>query len=181
MRSPSSLCISPSVVRSPLKASDPKLCKPPGLRDPGPKPIFIGTVAEKNMCAPAAEITVDSAAEESVCPASWGTQFGLELVPAGQRMAFISASGGKIEHHGSRKVVVSSVTGKKLTMRFQVTDVQKPLLAVCRLIEQGNVVQFGSEPGQSFVQNVAPGEKLYLQRRGNSWVIPGALAPAQGV
>ena len=38
------------------------------------------------------EITVDSAAEESVCPREWGKQFGLRA--ADEWMKFASASGG---------------------------------------------------------------------------------------
>ena len=156
-----------------------KVQTPPGLKAPKvDKRAFIGTVDQTAVCAMTTEVTVDSAAEESVCPAAWGRQFGLDPVPPDQRMTFVNASGGRIEHHGARKVIVNAVTGQKLAMKFQVTDVQKPLLAVSRLIEQGNIVQFGQEPGHSFIQNVASGDKLHLQRRGNSWVIPGALAPA---
>ena len=150
---------------------------PPGLSN---KPMFIGTVESGSICAVNTEVTVDSAAEESVCPAAWGQQFGLEPVQPERRMSFVNASGGRIEHHGSRRVIISSITGKKLSMNFQVTDVQKPLLAVSRLIEQGNIVQFGKLPGHSFIQNISTGEKLHLERRGNSWVIPGALTPAEG-
>ena len=141
---------------------------------------FVGAVEGGDICAIGTEVTVDSAAEGSVCPAGWGQQFGLEPVAPERRMTFVNASGGRIEHHGSRRVIISSVTGKKLSMNFQVTDVQKPLLAVSRLIEQGNIVQFGKLPGHSFIQNIASGEKLLLERRGNSWVIPGALAPVEG-
>ena len=60
-------------------------------------------------------------------------------------------------------------------MRFEVTDVKKPLLAVSRLCERGNVVQFGPEPHHNFVMNVATGERISMRRRGNSWVLPGEL------
>ena len=149
--------------------------KPPGLNNVR----FIGPV-ESQVCAVTSEVTVDSAAEESVCPKSWGQHFGLNPVEPGKHMTFINASGGPIAHHGSRKVIVNSVTGQQLSMNFQVTDVQKPLLAVSRLIEQGNVVQFGKLPGHSFIQNIATGDKLMLERRCNSWVIPGKLAGEAG-
>ena len=144
------------------------------------KPIFIGTATEHAVCAITSEVTVDSAAEESVCPEAWGRHFGIDPVQPGQHMTFVNASGGPIAHHGSRKVIVNSVTGQKLSMKFQVTDVQKPLLAVSRLIEQGNVVQFGKLPGHIFIQNIATGDKLMLERRCNSWVIPGTLASVEG-
>ena len=52
------------------------------------------------------EITVDSAAEESVCPHAWGKQFGLREV--GEKMNLVNASGGKINHYGQRQVVVKT-------------------------------------------------------------------------
>ena len=52
------------------------------------------------------EITVDSGAEESVCPWSWGTQF--EVRPAERWMTFKNASGGIINHYGTREVKVVS-------------------------------------------------------------------------
>ena len=52
------------------------------------------------------EITVDSAAEESVCPHAWGKQFGLREV--GEKMNLVNASGAKIPHYGEREVVVKT-------------------------------------------------------------------------
>ena len=52
------------------------------------------------------QITVDSGAEESVCPWEWGSQFGLK--PADRWLAFRNASGGLIEHYGTREVLVES-------------------------------------------------------------------------
>ena len=136
---------------------------------------FIGSVDEKGGQT---EITVDSAADESVCPADWGKHFGLNSVASDERMQFVNASGGKIQHYGSRRVVVQSVSGENLAMRFQVTDVRKPLLAVSRLCEQGNCVRFGPRASDNYIENVASGQRLQMERRGNSWVIPGKLAEA---
>ena len=51
-------------------------------------------------------ITVDSGAEENVCPWSWGEQF--ETKPAKRWMNFRNASGGYIDHYGKRDVHVVS-------------------------------------------------------------------------
>ena len=51
-------------------------------------------------------ITVDSGAEENVCPWDWGHQFETERSDARD---FRNASGGKIEHYGERLVMVQSV------------------------------------------------------------------------
>ena len=53
-----------------------------------------------------AAITVDSGAEESVCPWGWGEQFGIRQ--AERQMNFRNATGGIIQHYGSRDVVVAS-------------------------------------------------------------------------
>ena len=49
-------------------------------------------------------ITVDSGAEESVCPLGWGEMCGLEPVKPGKELRMINAGGGAMKHYGSRKV-----------------------------------------------------------------------------
>ena len=56
-------------------------------------------------------------------------------------------------------------------MKFQVTDVKKPLLACRRLVEIGNVVQLGPEPWQNYIMNVETGKKFMMEKRGGSFVI----------
>ena len=51
------------------------------------------------------EITVDSAAEESVCPNDFGEEFGIAKVECGKGMRLVNASGGRINHHGKRTVL----------------------------------------------------------------------------
>ena len=52
------------------------------------------------------EITIDSGAEDSVCPWDWGQQFG--LMPPSQAMNLFDAQGNLIKHHGVRNVFVQS-------------------------------------------------------------------------
>ena len=52
------------------------------------------------------EITVDSGVEQNVCPYNWGSQFGID--PPDRWMNFRNASGGYIDHLGSRRVEVVS-------------------------------------------------------------------------
>ena len=53
-----------------------------------------------------AEITVDSGAEESVCPCDCGEEFGCDQ--GGQMMVFRGANVAWINHYGERKVFVQS-------------------------------------------------------------------------
>ena len=52
------------------------------------------------------EITVDSGAEENVCPKWWGESFGLNS--SCKILNLRNASGGKITHWGERDVLVES-------------------------------------------------------------------------
>eukprot|EP00973_Karenia_brevis_P002889 393023-Karenia_brevis.AAC.1 len=56
------------------------------------------------------EITVDSGAEESVCPWEWGQQFGCRV--ADDPMTLRNASGKVIPHGGSRLEQVVSPFGR---------------------------------------------------------------------
>ena len=52
------------------------------------------------------QMTVDSGAEESVCPWEWGEQFGISQ--SGEPMIFRGANGQHIRHYGQREVYVVS-------------------------------------------------------------------------
>ena len=127
----------------------------------------------EGICGVQAEITVDSAADESVCPRQWAAHFGTG--PKERDLKLVNASGGPIAHYGSRKVAfrLDGTTGRILGVGFEVTDVKKPLMSVKRICEKGNIVQFG--PKESFIQNLQSGEKLKMHKRGNSYVLRGAF------
>ena len=100
--------------------------------------------------------------------------FELEAVLEGREMKLSNANGGKIKHYGQRDVTVA-VKGdrdtKLMGMGFQVSDVKKPLAAVYRIVEKGNRVQFGPEAEDNFIENVRTGEKVFMRRKGRSYVL----------
>ena len=51
-------------------------------------------------------VTVDSGAEESVCPWNWGQQF--EVAPPLHWMNLVGAGGDTIDHYGERTVKLKS-------------------------------------------------------------------------
>ena len=53
-----------------------------------------------------AEITIDSGAEECVCPRGWGSKFRINEEVA--KLKFRGANGGEIKHYGERAVFVTS-------------------------------------------------------------------------
>ena len=54
----------------------------------------------------AAEIWMDSAAEKSVCPRDFGTEFGLSKPE--KEIRLVNASGGRIAHFGGRRIKVTA-------------------------------------------------------------------------
>ena len=135
------------------------------------------------------EITVDSAAETSVCPRSWGEDFGLVKVAEENKLRLINASGGHIPHHGSRETVFKTqVTAKNKTaeeklmgMGFEVCDVKKALAAVWKICEKGNLVQFGFLENESFIMNKKTEEKVFMKRKGGSYVLEVELCDPKTV
>ena len=63
-----------------------------------------------------------------------------------------------------------------MSLSFQVSDVQKPLAAVWRIAEKGNIVQFGPREEDNFVQNVKTGKKIHMVRKGRSYVMRRTVA-----
>ena len=61
--------------------------------------------------------------------------------------------------------------GAALGLSFQVTDVRKPLLAVTRIAEKGNVVQLGPSEGDNFIRNKLSGNKILLGKKGGSYIM----------
>ena len=118
----------------------------------------------------AGEITVDSAAEESVCPKIWGKAYPLQE-PA-RRLKFMNASGGSMNHYGEKEAkFTTGGRGPVMSLGFQVSDVQKPLAAVWRIADKGNLVQFGPNPEDNFIQNVTTKRKIPMIKKGGSYVI----------
>ena len=54
----------------------------------------------------------------------------------------------------------------QLKLKFQVADVKKPLTAVKRICEKGNVVCFGPEESDNYIKHKTTGNKIPLRRNG---------------
>ena len=116
------------------------------------------------------EIVVDSAAEESCWPVDQGGAF--ETKPSRRNIVLKTANGAEMRHYGEKEITIKgSSDGEVVGLKFQVTDVKRPLLAVRRLVEKGNVVMFGPEPHQTYILHVASGRRIPMERRGGTFVI----------
>ena len=135
--------------------------------------------AHSSSSLQAGEITVDSAAEESVCPKSWGEAFPMRR--PSRWLRFVNASGGPMGHYGE-KTAIFKAKGQKdiMSMGFQVSDVQKPLAAVWRIAERGNLIQFGPKDEDNFITNKETRKKIIMVRRNGSYVIEAEFVQQPG-
>ena len=116
------------------------------------------------------EVTVDSAADESCWPAEEGGAFKVRAFK--RNIVVKTANGQSMKHFDEKDVTfMDQSSGEMLGMTFQVTEVRKPLAAVWRPAEKGNLVQFGQREDQCFVHNLATGKKIQLHKRGGSYVL----------
>ncbi len=116
------------------------------------------------------EIAVDSAADESCWPKDQGGAFPTK--PSRKNIILKTANGGERGHYGENDITFKDqLSGDILGLKFQVTDVRKPLLAVRRLVERGNVSQFGPEPEQNYILHVESGRKIMMEKKGGSFII----------
>ena len=100
---------------------------------------------------------------------------------AGALVKLNTASCRKMSHYGAREAKFK-VKGEAAVMSlgFQVSDVQKPLAAVWRIAEKGNIVQFGPKPEDNFVQNIGTQRKIHMVRKGCSYVIEADFVKEAG-
>ena len=93
---------------------------------------------------------------------------------ASRKMVLRTANGGDMQHYGEKEVMFKYEGGEDkdpVGLKFQVTDVRKPLLAVRRLVEKGNKVVLAGGEGESYIRNEATGVKIPIKKKGGSFVI----------
>ena len=64
---------------------------------------------------------------------------------------------------------------KNIRLRFHVTDVKKPLLAVRRIAEMGNRVHFGPNVEDNYIEHMITGERINLHRERGIYSIEGTF------
>jgi hypothetical protein len=118
------------------------------------------------------DIVVDSAADESCWPVGQGDAFPTKKSSRALRLR--TANGGDMVHYGEKEVMFKYKGGESkdpVGIKFQVTDVKKPLLAVRRLVERGCVVTLAEGEGESFIVNKVSKVKIPVVKKGGSFVI----------
>ena len=122
---------------------------------------------------------MDSAADESCWPAGHGDAFPTKQTA--RTLKLRTANGGEMQHYGEKHITFKHKDAiSPVGLKFQVTDVKKPLLAVRRLVERGNVVMLSNGEGGSYVYNKEANLKIPVVKKGGSFVIEADFAQGPG-
>jgi hypothetical protein len=118
------------------------------------------------------QITIDSGAAESVMPKD--SFLNIPFMPADRHKSqakYVAANGSRMGNYGQKRIPFKMKGGEGAqSIVFQVTDVTKPLAAVSRIVEKGNVVQFGPRPEDNFIRSES-GKKIPIRRERGTYVI----------
>ena len=77
-----------------------------------------------------------------------------------------------MNHYGEKEAkFTTGGRGPEMSLGFHVSDVQKPLAAIWRIEDKGNLVQFGPNSEDNFIQNVTTKRKIPMIKNGGSYVI----------
>ena len=114
-------------------------------------------------------ITIDSGAEESCWPEHMLPE--VKITKADKTRNFVAANGAPMKHYGEKLVKFRGGRGGIASMKFQVSDVTKPLASVARIVEQGNIVQIGPREEDCFILSVSTGRKIPIERKGGTYVM----------
>ena len=96
------------------------------------------------------DIIIGSAADESCWPVGQGDAYPTKK--STRQLKLRTANGGEMVHYGEKEIMIKykgSEAKDPIGLKFQVTDVRKPLLAVWRLVERGNVVVLSNVEGRA--------------------------------
>ena len=115
------------------------------------------------------ETVLDSGAAESVAPSSVAPWVKTcESVGSRNGQTYQSASGTKIANEGEKRLQVVTEDGIEAEATYQVADVTRPLSAVSKICDKGNIVVFTQEGG--FIQN-SMGNRTVFRRENNVYMM----------
>ena len=80
-----------------------------------------------------------------------------------------AANGVRIPNLGQQRVSFRTSEGHGCSLRFQVADVERPLISVSQLGKTGHKVEFEGDKG--YIVHVRTGRRLRLQREGGVYIL----------
>jgi hypothetical protein len=117
------------------------------------------------------EAVIDSGAGECVCGLQHFPGIDMKVDPgrASAAVEYICADGARIANMGEKLIPGLSDEGSRLSINFQVTQVDRPLLAVSKLTSAGHGVWFGEDHG--VITHGGTGKHTYFRKRNGIYVL----------
>ena len=117
------------------------------------------------------ELTVDSGAAETICPASMACSIATTPGPKkAQGVNYTCAGGRRLPNLGEKKCMMSTSESRAIRgLTMQVADINRPLLSVAKAVDAGNRVIFDRE--WSYIEDCTTGERTTIQRQGGLYVL----------
>ena len=134
---------------------------------------------EAKQCVPMPRLLIiDSGAAETVMPRDWFRSHPLMATEASRNGEFfITADGTEIENEGARRLTLCTPDWQNVrNMEFQVTDVNKALGSVSKMVRNGNRVVFDAMG--SYIENTQTAERIWLREDNGVYVLDVLVAPA---
>ena len=115
-------------------------------------------------------LTVDSGAADHVMPLSWLTWIVMTMSLGALRgLHYVSASGGRLPNLGERKVDFLTEEGTWGSIVCQIAGINKPLLSVSKLINDGWRVVFDED--ECFMLHKDSKKQIAIKREGGVFVV----------
>ena len=120
--------------------------------------------------------TIDSGAADHVMPMGWLTWL-VVVASAGSRrgLHYVAASGTRIPNLGQQAVRFLTESGTWTTWTFQVAAINKPLVSVSKLVDDGWKVVFDEEA--SFIKHKKTGRTIDIKRERGVFVVDVFVEP----
>ena len=122
-------------------------------------------------------LTIDSGAADHVMPLGWLTWI-IVMASAGslRGLHYVAASGTRIPNLGQQTVKFLTQNGTWAQWIFQVAAVNKPLVSVSKLIDDGWRVVFDEEA--SYIKHKKTGNTINIRRERGVFVVDAFVDPA---
>ncbi len=122
------------------------------------------------------EATIDSGAADNVMPEEL---FGhLPKTDGNPNIRYVAANGDKIPNRGARQVPMYTDDWQRTAIKFQLTDVNKPLISVGHITARKHVVILDEHEG--WIINKATGGVTRVHKKNNVYVLPMWVKDFQG-
>ena len=122
-------------------------------------------------------LTIDSGAADHVMPLGW-LAWIIMVASAGslRRLHYVAASGTRIPNLGQQVVRFLTENGTWASWTFQVAAVNKPLVSVSKLVDDGWRVVFDDEA--SYCWHKKTGRRIAIKRERGVFVVDAYVDPA---